>query len=132
MSGYIGQVLDVMMQRARAAIVLLTGDDEAALKECLCTEEDTEDDIRLLPQPRPNVLFEAGMVFSNRRLAANTILVQVCEVRICQSLSGRNRINLTNKIEDRRALAYSLQHKGCAVKMPIDKELRDIGNFKCY
>jgi predicted nucleotide-binding protein len=130
-SPYNGQVLDIMMQRAQAAIVLLTGDDEAALKEGLYTEEDTEDDMRILPQPRPNVLFEAGMVFSNKRLATNTILVQICEVRICQSLSGRNRINLTNKIEDRRSLAYSLRYKGCAVKMPTDKELRDIGNFRC-
>lgn len=130
-SPYIGEILDVMMQRAQAVIVLLTGDDEAALRGDLLTEEDAEDAGQLLPQPRPNVLFEAGMVFSDKRLAPNTILVEACKVRICQSLAGRNRINLTNSLEDRKAIAYSLRYRGCAVKIPSDRELREFGSLRC-
>src|SRR6266702_1441232 len=128
---YIGEVLEAFLRQAQAVVVLLTGDDEAGLQKQLAIEGDTEDDFRILPQPRLNVLFEAGMAFSNERLAKKPILVQVCAVRICSYLAGRDRINLTNAMKDRMALVRSLASAGCKVEMPEYKKLRETGNFRC-
>lgn len=128
-ASYIGETLNGLLQQAQAVVVLLTGDDEGQLRREFFTDNDSEDDRVLLPQPRPNVLFEAGMAFSHRWLASRTILVEAGKVRICHDLEGRHRIKLSNKLEDRWALVRSLQAAGCAVEIPNNELLRRVGDF---
>jgi predicted nucleotide-binding protein len=128
-ASYIGEALDGLLHRAQAVVVLLTGDDEAQLRSEFSINNDSEDDRVLSPQPRPNVLFEAGMVLSHSRLAPRTILVEVGKMRICHALEGRHRIKLSNKLADRWALVRSLQAAGCAVEIPSYELLRKVGDF---
>jgi len=129
-SPYIGEVLEVMLREAQAVVVLLTGDDEARLisSEFLIEDEKDKQYFSLHYRPRPNVVFEAGMAFSAWQ-ADRTILVEVGEVRICQALTGRNRIKLSNRMKHRWQFANSLQAAGCAVNIPSLERLREIGNF---
>ncbi|HEY7417276.1 MAG TPA: nucleotide-binding protein [Ktedonobacteraceae bacterium] len=127
---YIGEVLEVMLREAQAVVVLLTGDDEAWLisSEFLLEDDKDKEYISLHYRPRPNVVFEAGMAFSAWQ-ADRTILVEIGEVRICQALAGRNRIKLSNRMQHRWQFANSLRDAGCAVQLPSNERLREIGNF---
>src|SRR5688572_10708751 len=58
---YVGEVLDAAFGSAQAVVVLFTPDDEARLRTALIQESDSPEERTLTPQPRPNVLFEAGM-----------------------------------------------------------------------
>jgi predicted nucleotide-binding protein len=58
-SPYIGEVLDVAFSTAQAVVVLETPDDVAYLHPSLTYPDDPDCDPQ--GQPRPNVLFEAGM-----------------------------------------------------------------------
>lgn len=126
---YIGETIDAILCEAQAVVVLLTGDDVVQLRSEFYTKNDSEDDRVPFLQPRLNVLFEAGMVLSHSRLAPRTILVEVGKMRICHALAGRHRITLSNKMEDRWDLVRSLQKAGCAVEIPSNELLRQIGDF---
>ena len=128
-ASYIGETLYGLLQQAQAVVVLLTGDDEAQLRSEFFINGDSANDRALFPQPRPNVLFEAGMAFSHSWLAPRTILVEAGKVRICHALEGRHRIKLSNKFEDRWALIRSLEAAGCAVEIPSYELLREVGDF---
>ncbi len=129
-SPYIGEVLEVMLREAQAVLVLLTGDDEAQLirSEFLLEEEEDKQYFSFHYRPRPNVVFEAGMAFSAWQ-ANRTILVEIGDVRICQSMAGRNRIKLSNHLKHRQQLVNSLAAAGCSVKIPNNELLREIGDF---
>ena len=58
-SPYIGEVLNAAFGAAQAVIVLQTPDDVAYLHESLAAAGDPDTIPQM--QPRPNVLFEAGM-----------------------------------------------------------------------
>jgi predicted nucleotide-binding protein len=60
---YTGEVLDRALEIAQAVIVLFTPDDEARLKADLIRDDDSPVEGELRGQPRPNVLFEAGLAF---------------------------------------------------------------------
>ena len=62
-SPYVGEILEGAFATAQAVVVLLSPDDEVRLAPSLVREDDQaiEREVRL--QPRPNVLFEAGMAF---------------------------------------------------------------------
>ena len=58
---FIGEILDAAFVHAQAVVVLLTGDDEARLRDSLQLTADAEYEKNLSPQSRQNVLFEAGL-----------------------------------------------------------------------
>jgi predicted nucleotide-binding protein len=58
-SPYIGHVVKGALERAQAIVVLLTGDDEAQLREEFRGKFERPYEVNLTPQPRQNVLFEA-------------------------------------------------------------------------
>jgi hypothetical protein len=60
---YIGEILRAGFNYAQAVVVLLTGDDYAYLQEIFCRPDDSAEERIGSPQPRPNVLFEAGVAF---------------------------------------------------------------------
>lgn len=66
-SPYIGDVLDAAFGAAQAVVVLQTPDDVAHLHESLTYPGDPECSPQM--QPRPNVLFEAGMAMGGTPIA---------------------------------------------------------------
>src|SRR2546423_9451668 len=62
-ASYIGETLYGLLQQAQAVVVLLTGDEEAALRSGVFINGDSVNDRALFPQPPPNVFFETGIAF---------------------------------------------------------------------
>lgn len=112
---FIGEVLETGFALAKAVVVLMTPDDEARLAEPFRTPEDEESEAKLTPQPRPNVLIEAGMalgLFPDR-----TIVVEVGRIRPASDLFGRHTIRMDNSTSKRQDLADRLETAGCAVSL---------------
>src|SRR5262249_35139712 len=78
-------------------------------------------------QPRPNVLFEAGMAFGHQ--PDRTILVEVGSPKPFSDIAGRHTVRLTNDISRRQDLAERLRTAGCAVNTSGDG-WRPIGTFE--
>lgn len=110
---YVGEILDAAFKRATAVVVLLTPDDEARLKAEFARANDPPYERELRGQPRPNVLFEAGMAFSRHQ--ESTVLVQVGDVRPFSDIAGRHAVHLSNTVESRQELITKLRVCGCAV-----------------
>jgi predicted nucleotide-binding protein len=111
----IPEVLERAFAEAAAVVVLLTGDDEAYLAPRLRNPGESHYETTLTPQPRANVLFEAGMAFGihyNR-----TVLVQFGELRPFSDIAGRYVIRLTNDTAKRQELAQRLKAAGCPVDL---------------
>ena len=113
-SPYIGQVLDAGFSKAVATVVLLTPDDEARLKnEFFRRKSDPGYEAKLTGQPRPNVLFEAGMAFGHH--PDNTVIVQVGKIRPISDLTGRHIVHLDDSVETRHQLIIKLKAARCPV-----------------
>jgi hypothetical protein len=112
-SPYIGQVLDAAFEAAQAVIVLETPDDIAYLHPSLTYPSDPECDPQ--PQPRPNVLFEAGMAMG--RDANRTVIVELGQVKVFSDIHGRHVVRLDNSIGKRQDLADRLASAGCDVNL---------------
>jgi len=112
-SPYIGEVLDAAFKKAIAVIVLLTPDDQASSKPEFIKTSDPPYERVLTGQPRPNVLFEAGMSFG--RHPDNTVLVQVGETRPLSDLAGRHVDHLDGSVPKRQELVIKLRSCGCEV-----------------
>ena len=110
---YIGDVLDVAFGQAQAVVVLLTGDNEVRLQKKFWKENESENETKLTPQARPNVLFEAGMAMG--RSAKRTILVQIGELRPWSDIGGRHITHLNDTPEKRHELVQKLKSAGCEV-----------------
>lgn len=110
-SPYIGDVIRAGMDAAQAVVVLFTGDDLASLREELLDPGEEPETPK--PQPRPNVLFEAGMALgiSEKR----TILVEVGKLRGLSDVTGRHAVRLDNSEQARRKLLGRLDGAGCSV-----------------
>jgi predicted nucleotide-binding protein len=113
-SPYIGAVLDAAFRAASAVVVLLTPDDVAYLRTELA---DGAEDPAHAPaaQPRPNVLFEAGLAFG--RQPDRTVLVELGDFRRFSDVEGRHAVRLDGSPENRTALATRLRTAGCPVNM---------------
>lgn len=125
-SPYIGEILDAAFKLAKAIIVLASGDDEAKLANKFAKREDPEYEKNLTPQPRPNVLFEAGLAMG--RDQNRTILVEVGNLRPWSDIAGRHITHLDNTPEKRRELAEKLRVAGCEIDTS-GQEWLEIGDF---
>jgi hypothetical protein len=112
-SPYIGEVLDAAFDAAQAIVVLETPDDIAYLHPSLTYPGDPECDAQ--PQPRPNVLFEAGMAMG--RDPHRTVIVELGRVRVFSDIHGRHVVRLDNSVGKRQDLAERLQNAGCSVEL---------------
>ena len=110
---YVGEILDQAFARAQAVIVLLTPDESAELTAAFVRDGDSSTE-RGGKQPRPNVLFEAGMAFG--RHSHRTVLVEFGDVRPFSDIAGRFALRFHNSAESRNALALRLEGMGCAVR----------------
>lgn len=111
---YIHVVLERGLESAFAVVVLFSPDDLAMLHPDLLGLSD--DDNSLYGQPRPNVIYEAGLAMSKYR--NRTLLVEVGKNRGISDLSGMHLVRLDNTIEKRRAFADRLRAIGCTIQDP--------------
>jgi len=126
-SPFVGEVLETGFKMAKAVIVLMTGDDEAKLRDEYLSDNDPPEESELTPQPRQNVMFEAGMAMGTH--PNETILIEVGNLRNVSDLSGRHTIRLNNSAEKRQALIKRLEAIGCEVNINGTGWLT-IGNFE--
>ena len=124
---YIGNVLDTLFAEAQAVVVLLTGDDEARLRDAFMKPDDDPREGQLTPQARPNVLFEAGMAFA--KMPSRTILVQLEPIRPFSDVAGRHVLRFSTDAAFRKQLAEQLRTVGCEVVTSGDDWLHD-GDFE--
>jgi predicted nucleotide-binding protein len=125
-SPYVGEVLDEAFKRAAAVVVLLTPDDDAMLRREFQRASDPAWEKRLTGQPRPNVLFEAGMAFGSH--PHSTVLVQIGKIREFSDVAGRHVVRLSNSTYSRQELATKLQSAGCRVDLS-GTDWHTVGNF---
>ena len=123
-SPYIGEILDAGFRMAHAAVVLMTPDDIAALHPGL-QPANTQPEA-LAGQPRPNVIFEAGMAWQQFR--TRTLLVEFGHLRGFSDLGGVHMVRLDGSPQTRRAIASRLKTIGCAVDDSGDRWL-SAGSF---
>jgi len=123
-SPYIGEVLDAAFNAAQAIVVLETPDDIAYLHPSLTYPGDPECDAQ--PQPRPNVLFEAGMAMG--RNPHRTVIVELGRVRVFSDIHGRHVVRLDNSVGKRQDLAARLEAAGCAVDLS-GRDWHDAGDL---
>jgi predicted nucleotide-binding protein len=109
---YVGEIVDYALSRAQAVIALFTGDDLAQLRPEL--KGATEPDEAPTPQPRPNVIYEAGI--AHGKAPERLIIVEVGNLRGLSDLHGRHVIRLKNTTECRQDLLDQLEVCGCSVK----------------
>jgi len=108
---YIGEVLDTAFNEAQTIVVLFTGDDEARLRPEFLADNEPEE--IFTPQPRANVLFEAGMALG--RNPNRTILIEIGTVHPFNDIAGRHILRLTNNPEKRQEFVNKLITAGCEV-----------------
>ena len=110
---HIFEILETGFSIAQAAVVLLTPDDEARLRDEFHKTTDPPYEKDLTPQPRPNVIFEAGIAMS--RFPRSTVLVQFGFVRPFTDIAGMHVIEMDGSYAKRKELRGRLQTAGCEV-----------------
>jgi predicted nucleotide-binding protein len=110
---HIDDVLDVAMGRVQAVVVLFSPDDDAMLNAKLHAKKEPAAEKKLSGQPRPNVLFEAGMALA--RHPKKTLIVQVGKLRGFSDIAGRHVIRLNDTKEKRNDVINRLEKIGCKV-----------------
>jgi predicted nucleotide-binding protein len=125
---YVGEILDAGFNKARAVLVLFTPDDEAKLLEQYIKDDDELYERELTPQPRQNVIFEAGMAMA--KFSDRTVLVQVGKIRPMSDISGLHIIRLNDRTETRQELAERLRDAGCDVVIENRTAWHTAGNFE--
>ena len=88
---FVGDVLAAALARAQAVVVLMTPDETVSLREEYGSGA-LDPDVQPGPQPRPNVLFEAGLAFGS--FEERTILVQLGPMRPFSDIAGRHVVRI--------------------------------------
>jgi hypothetical protein len=96
-------------------------------KRYLLTHDPTEEKA-LTPQPRPNVLFEAGMALG--KYPERTVLVSIGSYRKFSDIDGRHIVRLSNEVASRQTLADRLSSAGCAVVTAHKSDWHTRGEFE--
>jgi len=111
---YIGEILDTALSKARAVIVMMTPDDEAKLRNHFIKEDDKEHEKVLTPQPRLNVIYEAGMAMG--KYPDRTVIVEFGNnLRLYSDISGIHNIRMDNSPERRQNLIDALKNAGADI-----------------
>ncbi|HEV3073301.1 MAG TPA: nucleotide-binding protein [Thermoanaerobaculia bacterium] len=110
-SAYIGEIIDAGLEAAQAVVVLLTPDDEVRLAPENMRVNEAPDETQIRLQPRPNVLYEAGIAIG--RYPARTLLIVVGNVKLHSDIQGQHLIRLDNETNQRNEVANRLRIAGC-------------------
>ena len=124
---YVGDVLDIVMEKAEAIVVLFTPDDLAHLKEQFVKSGERTTESKAQGQARPNVLFEAGLALGAH--PKKTIMVQVGKVKSFSDIGGRHMVRLTNDQASRNSFANRLAQK-CPAVNRIGNDWMHVGKFE--
>jgi predicted nucleotide-binding protein len=109
------EVIAAIIKKAAGAVVLFCPEEEVKLKREYWRPDDPLEERRAGDQPRPNVLYEAGMAFS--AFPASTVIVRVGAIRSFTDLAGVQIINLTGgTVAGRQAVATALR----TARLPVD------------
>lgn len=124
----VGSIIDSAMKRAQGIMVLLTPDEDARLKMKFASPKDRKYGLHKFDgQPRPNVIFEAGLALGAH--SDKTILVQVGDIRDISDIAGKHMAHLNNSPASRKALAMRLKTK-LKFKVNTDGDTwLNVGNF---
>jgi predicted nucleotide-binding protein len=115
---HVDDILDAAMARVQAVVVIFSPDDLAMLKDSLLSTGEKRTEGKLQGQPRPNVIFEAGLALG--RHPEKTLLVQIGGVRGFSDIAGRHLVRLTNDVAKRKDVANRLSKIGCKVDIGGD------------
>jgi predicted nucleotide-binding protein len=109
------EVINKGFDLAQSIVVLLSGDDVGKLKEEFYGRNDDDLEKTLSPQPRLNVVFEAGLAFGMN--PDRTIVVRKSSDRLrkISDVDGFNYVDYDGSPEKRHALAGRLITAGCSV-----------------
>lgn len=121
-SPYIGDVIETAFHKAQAVVVLFTPDDMARLRSEYAGSDD-DDEVNAHPQPRPNVLFEAGMAFGTH--PSRTILVELGRIHHFTDVIGRHAVRMDGSIQRKHELIGKLQTAGCELNSGGTDWMRD-------
>ncbi|MCH8062997.1 MAG: nucleotide-binding protein [Chloroflexi bacterium] len=125
---YVGEVLNAAFSHAHAIVVVMTPDDEAKLRGEFIQDHDADYERRLTPQPRQNVLIEAGMAMG--RSDDRTILIHIGSLRPISDFAGRHYVKLDNSTPKRQNLVDRLKATGCAVNIEGKTDWHTVGDFE--
>ena len=106
----------------------MTPDDEARLIEQYRNENEPTYETQFTPQPRQNVLLEAGMALG--RNPARTVLIEVGELRPISDIVGRHTVRLNNSVGKRQDIIDRLENAQCAVNIKGKRDWQTVGNFE--
>ena len=121
----VSEILDVAFSKAQAVVVLMTPDDLVQLHPELILDGERDFERGQAGQPRPNVLFEAGMAFGHS--PTRTILVEIGDLRPVSDLGGRHTVRI-GTAETLRGLALRLQAAGCDVNLESEA-MKNVARF---
>jgi len=124
---HISDILAAAFQHAQAVVVLLTPDDEGRLRADFVKSDDEPSDTTLTPQPRLNVIFEAGMAAVSH--PDQTIFVRFGYVRPFSDIAGLHYVPMDGSAEQRRELALRLRTAGCPINLDDDDHWLHVGDF---
>lgn len=122
-SPYVGTILRTAFNVADIVVVLLTPDDDVKLRKIYFKKNEPAYEKKLMGQPRPNVLFEAGQAFGIH--PDRTILVQVGNMKPHPTdVLGRHICMLSNDPDSREDLVKKLRGIGAVVDTNDPKYLK--------
>ncbi|WP_410644254.1 TIR domain-containing protein [Amycolatopsis sp. lyj-346] len=110
---YVGDVVEAGLRMAAVAVVLLTPDDVVALRSDLIREDDGPDEREFRGQPRPNVIYEAGIADAIGR--ERTVFVEMGLVKPFSDISGRLVVRFDGSAPSRHTFAGRLHVAGLNV-----------------
>jgi predicted nucleotide-binding protein len=123
---HVSDILTAAFNEAQAILVLFTGDDEGRLRKRFRRKDDPDYETEATPQPRLNVVFEAGMAFGH--CPDRTVLVQLgTKMRPFSDVAGIYIIRFTDTRANRELLRDQLKRAGCAIQPRRD--WRTAGDF---
>lgn len=118
------EILRAAFQEGQAFVALLTPDEEAVPSAAF---SDT-DDLGPHPQPRPNVVLEAGMAFAYD--PDRTVIVEMGRIREISDLAGIHTVKWRqDRYETRKALLRKLRLAKCPVNDTGDHWVRAGGTY---
>ena len=113
-SPHVEEVLDECFRTGKVVIILMTPDETAELQSYCHRPRDPEHETKGLPQPRPNVVLEAGVALARNR--DQTILVHIGGIRRISDLDGHDVTYFNDEVSFRERLAQKLHALGCDVE----------------
>lgn len=122
---HIDDVLDAAMERVQAVVVIFSPDDMVYLRPGLLGKGEKHTEGKPKGQPRPNVIFEAGLALG--RHPEKTLLVQIGTVKGFSDIAGKHMVRLSDEATKKKDVANRLDKIGCKVDLVGDDWMKPHG-----